>query len=248
MAQARSKWKSVNGDEIANLIDSDQFIHKGCCGCGVPIHTFRIPGETIEGRIRPCKQWDRADRSKTAEIEWIDEETAQRMKTAIRLNRRLWKAIQGADLWGRIVRITYKGSVRQPGLRYAEKLYEVSVNTHESREEWKDVSDAGTDRKTKYRKSELRRPGQPKSAGAKNTKSERVGKAGRARRKTTSGRGKPEGKPVGQPIKPATDEEKRRIRERVFGPAGKPDRSIGQIDEAEFDRLKQQRLAELQTK
>ena len=95
------KWESVNGEEVAAAMADDRFIHKGQCGCGVPIFTFRRPGEYLEGRLRPCKSWDRADRAKTAEIHYTLPD-GSKTALAIRLSKWLWQVINSTEgrLWG----------------------------------------------------------------------------------------------------------------------------------------------------
>ncbi len=120
-----------NAAQVAEAIESDDFIHKEKCGCGLSIYTFRIPGEQLEGRLRPCRSWDRGDRAKTAEL-WWPVPNSKEQGVAIRLSKMLWQAVNADDLFGRWVRITYKGSKREKHLQYATKIYLVEYDKHEA--------------------------------------------------------------------------------------------------------------------
>lgn len=122
-------FEAVNADEVSEMMDSEDFIHKGQCGCGHPLYTFHIPGESVEGRLRPCKKWDRADRARTAELHGINAATGEPVVIAIRLSKWLWGAINKGEgsLWGEWIKITYKGSVRGR-FRNALKVYLVEVD------------------------------------------------------------------------------------------------------------------------
>jgi len=125
------KWQSVNADQVQEALESSDFIHQTTCGCGVPLHTFRIPGESLEGYLRPCGKWDRADRAKTAELHYYTA-TGQKAAVAVRLSTMLWQAIttdtpETGHLWGRWVRITYKGS-QATRHGHAKKIYLIEVD------------------------------------------------------------------------------------------------------------------------
>ncbi|MFA5422450.1 MAG: hypothetical protein WC374_01150 [Phycisphaerae bacterium] len=156
MAEQQSSYQAVNAEQVEKLLDSPDFIHREKCGDGIPIFTFRFPDESIEGRIRPCKLQDRTDRARTAELEYYRLDGDVR-KIAIRLNKRLLKTIRQNHLWGEVIRITYKGSIRGK-LQYAEKIYLIEKVTGFLTENSERVED-GDCKRTKHRdKKPIRRP------------------------------------------------------------------------------------------
>jgi hypothetical protein len=124
--KGKRHWQPVNAEAVKELVESDNFIHKGNCAEGLPIHSFRIPGESLEGRLRPCKSHDQADRAKTAEL-WFRNVAGKEIGVAIRLSTMLWQTVKDNELWGQWIRITYKGSVRGK-FPNATKVYLVEVD------------------------------------------------------------------------------------------------------------------------
>jgi len=124
-------WQAVNKKQVDKAALSDRFIHKGTCGCGFTIHTFRRPGEQLEGRIRPCYNHDRADRAHCAHIHYLNNVGVE-VAIAIRLSKILWEAIDKETndkpkLWGQWIRITYIGS-ESTQFGHARKIYLVEVD------------------------------------------------------------------------------------------------------------------------
>ena len=154
VSKTQRDWKAVNQQEVDQYLNSPEFIHRGQCGCGVPIHSFRIPNEQLEGRLRPCRYWDRADRAKTAEIHLSKDHAV-----AIRLSGMLWRAIQDNKLWGRWVRITYKGSIRGK-FPNALKIYLVEVDKGVITEDWETIDSQVKDSKNRKSRNlrKIRRP------------------------------------------------------------------------------------------
>jgi len=156
---AQRQWTAVNAKEVQKALSSPEFIHKTHCACGLPIFTFHVPGECIEGRLRPCKRIDRADRAKTAELYWHGPD-GKEIGVAFRLSGMLWKPIEKESLWGRWVKITYVGSLRGK-FPNATKIYRVEVDKAEAfTEQFLGVdTDAKDSRNRKSRKSkQIRRP------------------------------------------------------------------------------------------
>lgn len=118
----KQKWQDVNSDEVKKILASPEFVNKSACGCEIPIYTFRKIGDTLEGRVRPCRNHDRADRARAAHIH-----TDEKNVVAIRLSKMLWQAINKNELWGRWVRIKYQGSQRTK-YGHAKKIYLVEVD------------------------------------------------------------------------------------------------------------------------
>lgn len=120
------QWQAVNREQVEKAIAGQRFIHKSACGCGIALYTFRKPGESLEGRLRTCENHDRADRAECAHLHYVTD-SGQEKAVAIRLSKILFDAIdkETADkprLWGRIVRITYKGS-EPTKFGHAKKIY-----------------------------------------------------------------------------------------------------------------------------
>ncbi|HUW19354.1 MAG TPA: hypothetical protein VMW16_08635 [Sedimentisphaerales bacterium] len=155
--KSNRKWHAVNAEAVQKQLESDEFIHKGTCGEGLPIHTFRIVGEQLEGRLRPCKAFDRADRARTAEI-WYHNGTGKEQGVAIRLSKMLWQVISEHHLFGRWIRITYKGSVRGK-FPNSMKVYLVEADTGTITEQFERVETNGDRKNRKPRKpKQIRRP------------------------------------------------------------------------------------------
>lgn len=153
---AERQYEAVNVDEVEKLTSSERFIHKEKCGEGHPIHTFRIVGEKLEGRLRPCESFDRADRARTAEIHYYDAQGREAI-VAIRLNKRLLRTVQDNRLWEEWVRITYMGSHKGKAL-YAEKVYQVEVDKGAITPQFQGVeNEHSTDRKPRSPRK-IRRP------------------------------------------------------------------------------------------
>ena len=167
MAKKR-EFSAVNADEVSAVMESEDFIHKGQCGCGHPLYTFHIVGESVEGRLRPCKKWDRADRARTAELHGIHEQTGRPTIIAIRLSKWLWGAITKGDeeLWGQWVRITYQGSIRGR-FPNAMKVYLVEVDKGAITPKVERIEYAGSGKGTKARaRKAIRRPSVKQTAAA----------------------------------------------------------------------------------
>lgn len=126
-AESRN-WQEVNAEQIQQELEKDEFIHKTTCGCSHPLFTFRFPGESIEGYLEDCTHQERFDRSRAAHLEFIRDATGQWRKISFRLNKALARTIDKNHLWGRYIKITYKGSVRRKHLHFAEKIYLVEVD------------------------------------------------------------------------------------------------------------------------
>lgn len=148
-------FQAINAAFVKKAIAQDNFIHKENCGCGHVIHTFHIPGEQLEGRLRPCKDYDRADRARTAEL-WYLNAQGKEQPVAIRLTKWLWKTVINAHLFGAYVRITYKGSIRGK-LRYSEKIFLVEIDNGAITEKFESV-EAEVRKSHKPRKGKIRRP------------------------------------------------------------------------------------------
>jgi hypothetical protein len=149
------KFEAVNEQFVSKMMAQDEFIHKQNCGCGHPIHTFHVPGEQLEGRLRPCKDYDRADRAKTAEIYYLNSQGVEQC-CAIRLTKWLWRTVLEHHLFGCYVRITYKGAVRGK-LRYSEKIFLVEVDKGAITEKFEAVENIEP-KPRKPRKYHIRRP------------------------------------------------------------------------------------------
>lgn len=146
-------WQGVNTAEIDKQLASPDFINKAACGCQIPIFTFRKIGESLEGRIRPCYNHDRADRARAAHVH-ITEKNA----VAIRLSKMLWKAIEDNHLWGHWIRITFKGKKRT-GYGHAQKLYLVEEDKGAAPEKFAPVIKTSNGKSRKPReKRKISRP------------------------------------------------------------------------------------------
>ena len=148
-------FKPVNLQFVQKALANDNFIHKAVCGCGHTIYTFHIPGEQLEGRLRPCRDYDRADRARTAEL-WYLNAQGKEQPVAIRLTKWLWKTVLKSHLFGAYVRITYKGAIRGK-LRYSEKIFLVEVDKGAITEKFEPVV-AEARKSHKPRKGTIRRP------------------------------------------------------------------------------------------
>lgn len=157
-------WQGINTDEVIKAVTSPEFIHKSACGCKISIFTFRIPGQFLEGRLRTCPNHDRADRAKCAHLFWLNDE-GKEVGVAIRLSKMLWEAIEnkGDRLWGRWIRITYRGSIPTRFVGNAQKIYLVEYDKGTITERFETVPT----KPTKNRKPRKRRPVCRPMAGAK---------------------------------------------------------------------------------
>ncbi|MFZ2146962.1 MAG: hypothetical protein WAV28_07060 [Sedimentisphaerales bacterium] len=122
------KWQVLNEDEVKKHLSSDNFLSNETCGCPFPIHTFRIIGDSVQGRLRPCNKRDRNDRARCAHIAFYSA-NGEEVTIAIRLTGILWKPINEHHLWGRWIRITYIGNER---MRFGHcnimKIYRIEVD------------------------------------------------------------------------------------------------------------------------
>lgn len=151
------KWQDVNRQEVDDAIESEQFINKSGCGCDIPIHTFRKPGEVLEGRVRPCYDRDRNDRARCGHLYYYDK-NGDEAAVAIRLSAMLWHAINDEPkLWGQWIRITYKGS-QWTRYGHAKKIYLVEVDKGTITENFTEVKpNVGRSRKPR-KPRQIRRP------------------------------------------------------------------------------------------
>ncbi len=122
----KRKWQDVNAAQLEK--EGKTGLLRSGCGCDIPIFTFRTIGQTLEGRIRPCYKRDRNDRARCAHVHGYSED-GKDTTVAIRMSAMLWAAIARTDpaLWGRWIRITYKG-VKPMAFRRAMKLYLVEFD------------------------------------------------------------------------------------------------------------------------
>lgn len=148
----KRKWQVVNKAELEKALPI-----KSGCGCDIPIYTFLIIGQTLEGRIRPCYKRDRNDRARCAHVHGYFTNDDKETVVAIRMSAMLWAAIANKDkpLWGRWIRITYKG-VKPMAFRRAMKIYIVEVDKGAITEDFETVPVNPED--CKSRKPRKRRP------------------------------------------------------------------------------------------
>ena len=148
-------WQEINLADVQRQIEDPDFIHKSICGCEIPIHTFRVPGESLEGRLRPCPRHDRMDRAKAAHL-YLPTKDGE-LGVAIRLSKTLWQTIQKNHLWGSYLRITYKGSVRT-NFGHAKKIYLIEKDTGAITENYESIGmESGKSNKPR-KKRKIRRP------------------------------------------------------------------------------------------
>ena len=147
------KWQGVNTAEVEKSITNQV---KSGCGCDIPVFTFRIEGQTLEGRIRPCYKRDRNDRARCAHVHSYSE-SGEDVVVAIRMSAMLWAAIAPKDnpLWGRWIRITYKG-LRPMKFGRAMKIFLVEVDKGTVTENFESIPINTED--CKSRKPRKRRP------------------------------------------------------------------------------------------
>ena len=102
--QKARDWQAINSDDVKKSII------KSGCGCDIPLFTFLVPGQSLEGRVRPCYKRDKNDRARCAHVHSYSE-SGEEVVIAIRMSAMLWKVIANKErpLWGQWVRITYKG-------------------------------------------------------------------------------------------------------------------------------------------
>ena len=151
----KQRWQAINSDEVEKQIDSPDSIHKSACSCKIPIFTFRIPGESLEGILRPCPGHDRADRARAAHICRIGEDGEHCV--AIRLSKMLWQTIQKNHLWGFYLRITYRGSVRT-NFGHAKKIYLIEKDSGVFTENYESVEMESGKSNSPRKKRKIRRP------------------------------------------------------------------------------------------
>lgn len=151
-----TNWQAVNLADVEKQIADPDFIHKSACGCLMPIHTFRIPGEFMEGRLRPCPNHDRADRAQAVHL-YMPTSNGE-IGVAIRCSKMIWDAINGnVPLWGRFIKVTYKGSVATK-FGHAKKIYLIEYDKGGFTENFS-PADVGTGKSKKARpKKPIRRP------------------------------------------------------------------------------------------
>ena len=154
-AKKRRKWQDVNAAELKKE-EKDGLLKSGC-GCDIPVFTFLTEGQTLEGRIRPCYKRDRNDRARCAHVHGYFSDNDEETAVAIRMSAMLWAAVANKDnpLWGRWIRITYKGKKRMDFGR-AMKLYLVEVDKGTITENFEPVP--VDPEKCKSRKPRKRRP------------------------------------------------------------------------------------------
>lgn len=152
-------WQGANTAEVKKEISKPEFIQKSACGCKITIYTFRIPGQTLEGRLRPCPNHDRADRAKCAHLFWFDEQ-GKEVGVAIRLSKMLWDAIENKTdkLWGKWIRITYKGSIPTRFVGNAKKIYQVDVDKGTIAEKFESVPMKSVKSRKPRKRRAVRRP------------------------------------------------------------------------------------------
>lgn len=156
-------WQGVNTAKVEELTSSSV---KSGCGCDIPIFAFMIEGQTLEGRVRPCYKRDRNDRARCAHIHFHTDNGDETV-VAIRMSAMLWAAIANKDnpLWGRWIRITYKGKSPM-GYGQSMKIFLVEVDKGSITENFEPVLINPEDCKSrKPRKNRVVR--RPMSTGAK---------------------------------------------------------------------------------
>lgn len=155
LAMKERKWHQVNTAAFEKSM-SDHI--KSGCGCDIPIFTFQKEkiGQALEGRIRPCYKRDRNDRARCAHIHSYSE-NGEDTVVAIRMSAMLWAAIANKDnpLWGRWIRITYKG-LRPMKFGRAMKIFSVEVDKGPITENFESIPINPED--CKSRKPRKRRP------------------------------------------------------------------------------------------
>ena len=161
LGMTEQNWQATNLADVEKQIADPQFIHKSACGCTMPIHTFTVPGDSLEGRLRPCPNRDRADRAGAAHL-YIPTKDGE-IGVAFRLSNMLRQVIFDNHLWGSYIRITYKGSV-PTRFGHAKKIYLVEVDKGIAAEQFEPVQ-------VQYRKNreprKRRQVSRPMKKGAK---------------------------------------------------------------------------------
>jgi len=149
----KQNWRQVNKVEVEKALEN---VDSGC-GCELPIFVFRKPGESLEGRIRPCYSRTRNDRARCAHIHTYTS-NGEEIVFAIRMSCMIWAAVdKGAEkLWGRIVRITFKGK-EQTRFGHDRKIFAVEVDKGSITESFEPVPIQSKDYKS--RKPRKRRQG-----------------------------------------------------------------------------------------
>ena len=149
----KRQWQQVNKTQLDEMMFGST---QSGCGCDIQIFTFRTVGQILEGRIRPCYKRDRNDRARCAHVHGYTDDGEETV-VAIRMSAMLWAAIANKDnpLWGRWIRITYKGK-KYMGYRRAMKIYQVEVDKGAITENFEPVPVNPED--CKSRKPRKRRP------------------------------------------------------------------------------------------
>lgn len=152
-------WQAANAGDVKKQVEDPKFIHRSACGCLMPIHTFRIPGDTIEGRLRPCPNHDRADRARAVHIYTPAGDDHGEIGVAIRVNKMIWDAISDKEnpLWGRWIKITYKGSV-PTNYGHARKVYLIEYDKGTITENFVPVETTHTKQRKPRPARKIRRP------------------------------------------------------------------------------------------
>lgn len=133
---AQAKWQEVNKAQVEKALEKAD---ESGCGCELPIFVFQVPGDSLTGRIRPCYSRTRNDRARCAHIHSYTSD-GEKTVIAIRMSCMLWAAVhKGTEqLWGRVVRITYKG--REPTkFGHYRKIFAVEVDKGSVTEQFESV-------------------------------------------------------------------------------------------------------------
>lgn len=148
-------WQAVNATETQKSVSS---LTKSSCGCDIPIFVFPKEeiGKSIEGRIRPCYKRDRNDRARCAHIHFYTKDGKDAV-VAIRMSAMIWRAVANKDnpLWGRWIRITYKG-LRPTKFGHSMKIFLVEVDKGSMTENFEPIPISPE--QCKSRKPRKRRP------------------------------------------------------------------------------------------
>lgn len=145
------KWQVVNAAEVERALKSG-------CGCDIPIFSFQKVNQTLEGRIRPCYKREKNDRARCAHIHFYTD-SGEDVAVAIRMSSMLWQIIANKDnpLWGRWIRITYKGREPTP-YGHFKNIFVVEVDKGSITEDFEPVH-------VEYQKSRKPRKRRPVCSG-----------------------------------------------------------------------------------
>jgi len=158
LAMNKSKgqdWQAANLDDVQEQTSNPLFIQKSACGCQIAIHTFVDPGDSLEGRLRPCPNHDRADRAGCVHL-FLPTQNGE-VGVAIRLTNMLRQAIFDNNLFGCYIRITYKGSVPTKW-GHAKKIYLVEVDRGAVTEKFEPVDITYRQNRKPRKRRPIRRP------------------------------------------------------------------------------------------